>query len=150
MADIKSPEERSLNMSKIKSKNTKPEEYIRKRLFEKGYRYRKNYSSVFGHPDIWIPKHKVAVFVNGCYWHRHKGCKYAYMPKSRVEFWDKKFRANIARDMAVKNTLEDQSIRMLIIWECTVKKMIKSPDVGDAIMSSIDAFVTSENSYLEI
>lgn len=150
MADIKSPEERSLNMSKIKSKNTKLEEYIRKRLFEKGYRYRKNCSSVFGHPDIWILRHNVAVFVNGCYWHRHKGCKYAYMPKSRVEFWDKKFRANIARDMEVKKTLEDQGIRMLIIWECTVKKMIKSSEVENTIMSSIDTFVTSENSYLEL
>lgn len=85
MADTISPERRSLNMSAIKSKDTKPEVYLRKLLYHQGFRYRKNYSGVFGHPDIYLPKYKVAIFVHGCYWHRHSGCQYAYMPKSRVD-----------------------------------------------------------------
>ena len=75
MADIKSPEARSLNMSAIKSKDTKPELYLRKLLFSQGYRYRKNVRDVYGHPDIYLPKYNTAVFVHGCFWHRHNNCK---------------------------------------------------------------------------
>ena len=75
MADIKSPEERSLNMSKIRSKDTKPEVWLRKKLFKHGYSYRKNVNNVPGHPDIWLAKYDTAVFVHGCFWHRHEGCK---------------------------------------------------------------------------
>lgn len=110
-------------MSAIRSKDTKPEVYLRKLLYHHGFRYRKNYSGVFGHPDIFLPNYKVAVFVHGCYWHRHSGCKYAYMPKSRVEFWKKKFDDNIRRDQIVRETLESQGIRCLVVWECTIKKM---------------------------
>ena len=81
MADTVSPEQRSWNMSRIRSKNTKPEEYVRKKLYMLGYRYRKNETRVLGHPDIWLPKYRTAIYVNGCFWHRHQGCKYAYMPK---------------------------------------------------------------------
>ena len=91
MADIVSPEKRSQNMSAIRSKNTKPEVYLRKLLFAQGYRYRIADKSVPGHPDIFLRKYNTAIFVNGCFWHRHPGCKYAYTPKSRVEFWQKKF-----------------------------------------------------------
>lgn len=125
MADTISPERRSRNMSAIKNKDTKPEVYLRRLLFHQGFRYRKNYSGVFGHPDIYLPKYKVAIFVHGCYWHRHSGCQYAYMPKSRVEFWQKKFDDNVRRDELVRETLESQGIRCLIVWECTVKKMRK-------------------------
>ncbi len=92
MADIVSPEKRSQNMSAIRSKNTKPEVYLRKLLFAQGYRYRIADKSVPGHPDIFLRKYNTAIFVNGCFWHRHPGCKYAYTPKSRVEFWQKKLR----------------------------------------------------------
>ena len=139
MADIKSPEERSLNMSKIKSKNTKPEEYIRKRLYEKGYRYRKNYSSVFGHPDIWIPKHKVAVFVNGCYWHRHKGCKYATMPKSNVDFWEKKLYGNRERDERNQKELESMGWNVITVWECQLNK-----DKREQTLEELYSKITSE------
>ena len=98
MADIKIPEERSCNMARIRSKDTKPEEYIRKKLYAMGYRYRKNSNAVFGHPDIWMPKYNVAIFVNGCYWHRHDNCRYAYIPKSRIDFWKNKFNRNVMRD----------------------------------------------------
>ena len=99
MADIKSPEERSRNMAKIRSRDTKPEEYVRKLLFGQGYRYRKNVSNVPGHPDAWMAKHNAAVFVHGCFWHRHEGCKYAYTPKSHTDFWQNKFLKNIQRDI---------------------------------------------------
>lgn len=82
MTDIKSPEERSRNMAAIRSKDTKPEVYLRKLLFAQGYRYRKNYKKIPGHPDIYLPKYRTAIFVHGCFWHRHQGCKYAYMPKA--------------------------------------------------------------------
>ena len=150
MADIKSPEQRSLNMSKIRSKNTKPEEYIRKLLFNHGYRYRKNVKNVPGHPDAWLAKYNVALFVNGCFWHRHPGCKYAYTPKSRVEFWNRKFENNIARDKVVRDQLQEQGIRSLVIWECTVKQMCKSRDQENHFLSAISRFLQSKELRGEI
>lgn len=129
MADTISPERRSRNMSSIKSKDTKPEIYLRKLLYHNGFRYRKNYSSLFGHPDIYLSKYKVAIFVHGCYWHRHEGCQYAYMPKSRVDFWQKKFDDNVRRDKLVKETLESQGIRCLVVWECAIKRMQKNSKI---------------------
>ena len=105
--DIKSPEERSKNMAAIHSKNTKPEIYFRKLLFSQGYRYSLNSGKIPGHPDIYLRKYNTAIFVHGCFWHRHSGCRYAYMPKSKVEFWQKKFEANVNRDLVVM-TLEKE------------------------------------------
>lgn len=150
MADIKSPEERSKNMSKIRSKGTAPEEYVRKKLFARGYRYRKNVRTVPGHPDAWLPKYNVALFINGCFWHRHKECKYAYMPKSRVEFWTEKFRRNVERDEEVHKQLSDQKIRILTIWECTVKKMMRSEDYEKKLMDEIEAFLHSNTEYSDL
>ena len=98
MADIKSSEERSQNMARIHSKDTKPEVWFRKQLFKYGYRYRKHINSLPGHPDLWLSKYNTAIFVHGCFWHHHNGCKFAYMPKSRVDFWQKKFKNNIMRE----------------------------------------------------
>ena len=123
--DIKSLEERSKNMAAIHSKNTKPEIYLRKLLFARGYRYGVNSKSVPGHPDIYMKKYNTAIFVHGCFWHRHEGCKYAYMPKSKVEFWQKKFDTNVKRDKTVRKELLELKIKQLIIWECTIKKMKK-------------------------
>ncbi len=130
-------------MSAIKSRDTKPEVYLRKLLYYKGFRYRKNYSGVFGHPDIYLPKYKVAIFVHGCYWHRHNGCRYAYMPKSRVDFWHNKFEDNVRRDKLVKESLESQGIRYLVVWECTVKKMQKSNDFEKIELDKIYEFITN-------
>ena len=149
MADIKSPEERSQNMSKIRSRDTKPEVWLRKKLFERGYRYRKNVNNVPGHPDIWLAKYDTAVFVHGCFWHRHEGCKYAYMPKSRVEFWTQKFRKNIERDKVVRVELADVGVRMLIVWECTVKRMMKDEETDAEVLREIDAFLLSDEGYME-
>ena len=98
MADKLSPEKRSWNMSRIKGKDTAIEVRVRKYLFSQGFRYRKNVKELPGKPDIVLPKYHTVVFVNGCFWHRHQGCKYAYMPKSRIEFWQKKFNRNVEND----------------------------------------------------
>ena len=88
-------------------------------------------------PDIYLPKYKVAIFVHGCYWHRHSGCQYAYMPKSRVEFWQKKFDDNIRRDKLVRETLENQGIRCIVVWECTIKKMQKNKEIETGTLQDL-------------
>ena len=150
MADIKSPEERSRNMSKIRSKDTKPEVWLRKKLFERGYRYRKNVNNVPGHPDIWLAKYDTAVFVHGCFWHRHKACKYAYMPKSRIEFWSEKFQKNVERDAVVRNELADCGVKMLIVWECTVKQIMKNKGSAEVVLDEIVEFLRSDKKYKEL
>lgn len=148
--DIKSPEERSRNMAAIRSKDTKPEIYFRKLLFAQGYRYSLNSSKVPGHPDIYLRKYDTAVFVHGCFWHRHSGCKYAYMPKSRVEFWQKKFEANVKRDYVVRMELQDKGIKCLIVWECTVKKLMKDRDLCEKYLETVKKFFESKDLRLEI
>ena len=150
MSAIKSPEARSRNMAAIKGKDTKPEIYLRKKLFKKGFRYRVHSSSVPGHPDIYSKKYNLAIFVNGCFWHRHKGCKYAYMPKSRIEFWQKKFNANTNRDQQVYAQLKEKGVRCLIVWECAIKAAFHSPETEDQLIDSICAFINSSDSFLEI
>ena len=150
MADIKSPEERSRNMAAIKGKDTKPEVFLRKQLFAKGFRYRTNSSIVPGHTDIWLRKYNAAIFVNGCFWHRHTGCKYAYMPKSRIEFWNTKFEKNVLRDLEVRRQLKESGIKCLVIWECSIKKMIKQDGYRNECIDLIEQFLTSQSLYEEI
>lgn len=147
--DIKSPEERSRNMAAIRSKNTKPEVYFRKLLFAQGYRYSLNSSKVPGHPDIYLRKYNTAIFVHGCFWHRHSGCQYAYMPKSRVEFWQKKFEANVKRDYVVGMELQDKGIKCLIVWECTVKRMKKNLADCEKYLKEIEEFLEGNQMFLE-
>ncbi|MDE7354920.1 MAG: very short patch repair endonuclease [Acetatifactor sp.] len=127
--DTVTSEQRSKNMSAIRSKDTKPEIYFRKLFFSRGYRYRVNSKQVSGHPDVYLRKYNTAIFIHGCFWHRHEKCKYAYMPKSNVEFWNKKFDTNIRRDAVVQEELRAGGIKCLIIWECTVKQMKKNKEV---------------------
>ena len=148
--DIKSPEERSRNMAAIRSKDTKPEIYFRKLFFAQGYRYSLNSSKVPGHPDIYLRKYDTAVFVHGCFWHRHSGCKYAYMPKSRVEFWQKKFEANVKRDYVVKMELQDKGIKCLIVWECTVKRMKRNQEACEKYLQVVERFLEGNQALLEI
>lgn len=148
--DIKSPEERSKNMAAIRSKNTKPEIYFRKLLFAHGYRYSLNSEKVPGHPDIYLRKYNTAIFIHGCYWHRHPDCQYAYMPKSRVEFWQKKFEANIKRDYVVKMELQDSGVKCLLVWECTVKKMAKSPETCERYLKMAESFLKTNDLFLEL
>lgn len=120
MADILSKERRSWNMSRIKSKNTKPEIIVRKLLFSMGYRYRLHIRDLPGTPDIVLPKYRTVIFVNGCFWHRHPNCKYTTMPKSRTDFWSNKFLANIERDKRNYSELKKLGWKIIIIWECEI------------------------------
>lgn len=96
--DVHDQKTRSYNMSRVKGKDTKPEEIVRKYLFSQGFRYRKNDKRLPGKPDIVLPKYKTVIFVNGCFWHKHEGCKYFVWPKSNSEFWKEKIESNIVRD----------------------------------------------------
>ena len=119
--DNRSKEARSRNMSNIHSKNTNPEETVRKYLFKKGFRYRKNVSSLPGKPDIVLPKYKTVIFVNGCFWHGHQGCKWFVPPKTNSEFWEAKFKYNIERDKRNYSKLEELGWHVLTVWECEIR-----------------------------
>lgn len=122
MADVHTPAQRSYNMSCIRGKNTKPEEIVRKCLFSMGFRYRKNDARLPGKPDIVLPKYKTVIFVNGCFWHRHDGCKYFVWPKSNEEFWKDKILSNVERDKRTSQALKAQGWNVIVVWECELKK----------------------------
>lgn len=123
MADTKTPEERSRNMSLIRSSDTKPEEYVRRYLFSMGFRYRKNDKRLPGKPDIVLPKYKTVIFVNGCFWHMH-GCSRSRLPKSNLSYWEPKLMRNIERDKQNYYDLERLGWKVIIVWECELKKKI--------------------------
>ena len=122
MADVHSPETRSYNMSRIHGKDTKPEEKVRKYLFSQGFRYRKNDKRLPGKPDIVLPKYKTVIFVNGCFWHKHEGCKYFVWPKTNEDFWRAKILANVSRDQKNMKLLSELGWNVIVIWECELKK----------------------------
>ena len=150
MADIKTPEERSRNMSHIKGSNTHPEVVFRKWLFSEGFRYSIGNRKISGHPDLWLPKYNVAIFVHGCFWHRHNGCKYSYIPKSNVDYWLNKFEKNASRDIQVEKELSAKGIRYLVIWECTIKKMEKDKTIRDDVINQVISFLNSYESTKEL
>lgn len=113
-------EKRSWNMSRIKSKDTTPERIVRSFLHRNGFRFRLHVKDLPGKPDIVLPKYKTVIEVRGCYWHRHEGCKYAYMPKTRIEFWQKKFNENIRRDKVTYQMLCESGFKVFVIWECEI------------------------------
>ena len=121
MADVHSPETRSFNMSRIRSKNTKPEEMVRKHLFAKGFRYRKNVRSLPGCPDIVLPKYKTIIFVQGCFWHMHD-CGRFHWPASNQDYWGPKIRRNVERDQTNKEQLQALGWKVLTVWECELNK----------------------------
>lgn len=148
--DTITKEQRSRNMAAIHSVNTIPEIYLRKLLFSKGYRYSINFKKLPGHPDIYLRKYNTAVFIHGCFWHRHEGCKYSSTPKSKVEYWNKKFEMNINRDRVVKEELKNANVKCLVIWECSIKKMRKNPEFCSEILRVITEFFKSQNLYMEL
>lgn len=108
-------------MAHIPSKNTKPEEAVRKYLFSKGFRYRKNVSYLPGKPDIVLSRYKTVVFVNGCFWHGHEGCRWFVPPKTNSDFWNAKFKYNIERDRKNYSKLEEMGWKVLVVWECEIR-----------------------------
>jgi len=119
--DSLSPAHRSWNMSRIKSRNTSPELNVRSLLHGMGYRFRLHRKDLPGKPDIVLPKYRTVIFVHGCYWHRHPGCKFATTPKSNVIFWENKFRDNITRDQKNTECLKKEGWIVKVVWECQTK-----------------------------
>lgn len=122
MTDTLTPEKRSWNMSRIRGKNTKPEKIVRSALRRMGFRFFLHRKNLPGKPDIVLPKYRTVIFVHGCFWHRHKNCKYAYTPKSREKFWLSKFRENMSRDIRTRKVLRKNGWKVITVWECWTEK----------------------------
>lgn len=120
--DVHTKETRSYNMSRIRNKNTKPEELVRKYLFSRGLRYRKNVNKLPGCPDVVLPKYKTVIFVNGCFWHVHEGCRYFKWPENNKEFWENKLLENKRRDNIKIQEFVELGWRVIVVWECELKK----------------------------
>jgi DNA mismatch endonuclease, patch repair protein len=123
MADIFSNEKRSEVMSQIRSRNTKPEITVRSLLHRMGYRFRLHRTDLPGKPDIVLPRYQTVIFVHGCFWHRHRDCRFASTPKTRTEFWVKKLESNVIRDQQVKFELERLGWRVITVWECELREL---------------------------
>jgi len=121
MVDRITKEHRSWNMSRIRSKDTSPEKRVRSFLHRTGFRFRLHVKNLPGSPDIVLPKYQTTIFVHGCYWHRHPGCKFAYTPKTHVDFWENKFKQNVERDKKKEKSLTKAGWDVLTVWECETK-----------------------------
>mgnify|MGYP003390467636 FL=1 len=130
MSDKMTKQQRSRCMSHIRSKSTIPEIVLRKELFRRGFRFRKNVSSLPGTPDIVLPKYRTCIFVNGCFWHGHRGCRHYTIPKTNADFWKDKIRRNIERDAADVQNLEVLSWNVITVWECELKPKLLAATVG--------------------
>jgi DNA mismatch endonuclease (patch repair protein) len=138
MVDKITPEQRSSVMSKVKGKDTKIERYVRSALHRQGFRFRKNVSDLPGKPDIVLPKYKCVIFINGCFWHQHEGCKRATIPQTRTEYWLNKLAGNVERDKLNKIKLEMQGWKVLTLWECSFRSVSdekRKPVIEDLINS---------------
>lgn len=122
--DKLSAEQRHYNMSRIRGKDTKPEILVRKYLFSRGLRFRKNDKRLPGHPDIVLPKYKTVILINGCFWHGHEGCKYFKLPETNRSFWEAKINRNRARDKETNDELLKNGWKIITIWECELKPSV--------------------------
>ncbi|MDU5371911.1 MAG: very short patch repair endonuclease [Negativicoccus succinicivorans] len=138
------PMSRSENMARVKSKNTKPEIFLRKLLWHKGFRYRINYEGLPGRPDVYFPKYKTAIFVNGCFWHLHENCKYSSIPKNNHEFWKSKLEGNAERDKKNYAQLESMGIKTIVVWGCTIKRMMKNTVFSEEYIGNILSEITNK------
>ena len=142
--DVLTRQQRSYNMSRIKGKDTKPELLVRKLLWANGYRYRLHAAKLPGKPDIVLPKYHAVLFVHGCFWHLH-GCRFSIMPATRREFWEKKLKGNKQHDTRVFEKLRDVGWRVMIVWECALKK---KEDL-DIVAQRIISWLHSDTSFSE-
>lgn len=145
MADVLTPEQRSRCMAAIKGKDTKPEIIVRKYLFSRGLRFRVQVRKLPGTPDIVLPKYKTVIFVNGCFWHGHEGCKYFRLPKSNVDFWKEKIERNVARDTRSETELKALGWRVIRVWECEIKTVAQR---DENLKRLYDRIANSAQSYL--
>lgn len=144
MADIVSPDTRSRMMSTIRGRDTKPEMLVRRHLHGLGFRYRLSPRDLPGRPDLVLPRHKVAIFVHGCFWHGHDGCRFATVPATRTEFWTAKIAANKARDAVSEEKLRALGWRLAIIWECALRS-----DQSRTLQRAAD-FIASDEAMIEM
>lgn len=147
MVDIVDVSTRSRMMAGIKGRNTKPEILIRKLLHKKGFRFRLHVKDLPGKPDIVLPKYKAVIFVNGCFWHGHKDCRFFKLPATRTEFWQEKIMRNQANDSKSINLLLENNWKVAVIWECRIRGATKDPDT---VIDLISEWLPSERSFIEI
>ena len=150
MVDIVDRDTRSRMMASIRGKDTKPEMAVRRYLHAKGLRYKVAPTNVPGKPDVFLPKHKTAIFVHGCFWHRHPACRYATTPATNIEFWQRKFSANLERDRRVQEEIASYGFRSLVIWECEVseqrlEKLVEQIRGGDNVTRDFQAWLEEHN-----
>ena len=143
MTDIVSPEVRSRMMRAIGPRNTQPEMRVRRFLHAAGLRYRLHVPGLPGKPDIVLPKYKCVIFVHGCFWHRHPGCRYATTPATRQEFWSQKFQQNVLRDERVRIELAQAGWRVFVIWECETKDI----EIMEALVQDIRGTPTTHTRH---
>ena len=124
-------------MSRIRSKNTSPEVALRRELHAMGFRFRLHRKDLPGKPDIVLPRYRTAVFVHGCFWHRHDGCKVATTPKSNTGFWQEKFDRNVARDARSEDLLKDQGWKVIVVWECELSSRRKVVEAASKVAKKI-------------
>ena len=141
--DILTEERRSWNMAQIRGKDTRPERIVRSVLHRLGVRFRLHRKDLPGNPDIVLPRYRMVILVHGCFWHRHPRCKFAYTPKSRVRFWNKKFRQNVERDRHVKAKLEDAGWRVVIVWECETRRLDSLIERLESSLSEVNLVTNS-------
>ena len=144
MTDVVSPAKRSQMMSGIKGKNSLPEMLVRKALFAMGYRFRLHRRDLPGTPDIAMPGRRIAIFVHGCFWHGHAGCRYFTLPKTREEFWATKIQTNVERDFLSVQRLLEAGWRVAVVWECALR------DEPATALNSLQGFIRSEHPLAEI
>lgn len=133
--DIFSQEKRSQVMSHVRNRDTRPEKIIRSILHKSGFRFRIQRKDLSGKPDIVLPKYKTIIFVHGCFWHQHEGCKKALPPKSNVSFWLEKFRKNKERDRKVIRTLQESGWKVIVVWQCEIPKIKNNPEIIKKLIS---------------
>lgn len=146
MTDIVDKQTRSRMMAGIKGKDTKPELALRRALHALGFRFRLHVTTLAGRPDLVFARHRAVVFVHGCFWHRHAGCRFATTPSERADFWSAKFAANVARDDAVRRKLLDDGWRLGIVWECALRK----PEQVTASTNLVANWLRSDEREIEI
>ena len=131
-------------MAGIRGKNTKPEVVLRKALHARGVRYRLHATNMVGRPDLVLARHRAVIFVHGCFWHRHEGCRFTTTPTTRSEFWNRKFAANMERDEAIRRQLLSSGWRVAVVWECALRK----PDQVEVAADSVMNWLNSRDSLL--
>lgn len=146
MADVVNPATRSRMMSGIQGKNTKPEMTVRRALFAAGFRFRLHRRDLPGAPDIVMASRNIAIFVHGCFWHHHAGCRYAKLPATRTEFWRDKLNRNVERDKHAADGLQLMGWRVLVVWECAIRDKVMLTSLSDELIT----WVGSDTSFEEI